>query len=108
MFGLFRDLIRDVSLEDKEAALEEIAQRVVREGMAAPAIVFLETAKPISFMTGQAAIVATPLLGGFIEPMRLERYADLFSDREFIERLIRRIEELEAERAGARKDKGEH
>ena len=38
-----------------------------------------------------------PFVGGFIEPMRLEKYASLLGNRDFIERLIRRIEELEAE-----------
>jgi hypothetical protein len=107
MFRSFRELICDVPLEDEDTAIEEIAQRAVRDGMGTAAIVFLESAKPISFLTGQAAIAATPFLGGFIEPMRVERYADLFSNRDFIERLIQRIEELEAERAGARKRHGE-
>jgi hypothetical protein len=102
-----RDIFRDLPLEDADAALEEIAQRVVREGMGAPMIVFLESSKPLGFIGGQAAIVATPLLGGFIEPMRLERYASLFGNRDFIERLIQRIEELEGERAGKRETKEE-
>ncbi|HEX2951283.1 MAG TPA: hypothetical protein VHV83_17200 [Armatimonadota bacterium] len=107
MFRSIRDLIQNVPLDDEETAIEEIAQRVVREGMGTAAIVFLESTKPISFLTGQAAIFATPIIGGFIEPLRLERYANLFSDRSFIERLIRRIEELESDRAGAKTDKGE-
>lgn len=107
MLRRWKELISDVPIDDEDAALEEIARRVVREGMGSAAIVFLETSKPISFLTGQAAIAATPLLGGFIEPLRLEKYATLFTDRRFIERLIQRIEELEDERAGMRKKKDE-
>ncbi|MHB9133277.1 MAG: hypothetical protein ACYDBB_19580 [Armatimonadota bacterium] len=107
MFGDFRRLLQNLPVDDENAALEEVAQRIVREGMSTAAIIFLESSKPLSFMTGQAAIAATPLLGSFIEPLRLERYATLFSDRNFIERLIRRIEELEAERAGDPPAKGE-
>jgi len=108
MFRRLQELFQSVSIEDEDAAVEEIAQRVVREGMGAAAIMFLETSKPISFIAGQAAIFATPLIGSFIEPMRLERYADLFSRRDFVERLIRRIEDLENERAaGKRKPAGE-
>lgn len=107
MFNRLQNIMANIPIEDEDATLEEIAQRIVREGMGAAAIVFFESAKPISFITGQAAIFATPLLGGFIEPMRLERYATLFSDRDFLERLIRRIEELEAERAGAKTRKEE-
>jgi len=102
MFRRLQQLFQSVPLEDEDAAVEEIAQRVVREGMGAAAIIFLETSKPVSFLAGQAAIFATPLVGGFIEPMRLERYADLFSRRDFVERVIRRIEELENERAAGK------
>lgn len=103
----FRRVLQNLPVDDKEAALEEVAQRLVNEGMGTAAIVFFESVKPISFLSGQAAIVATPFIGGFIEPMRLEKYATLFSDRDFIERLIQRIEELESERAGKQKPKGE-
>ncbi|HEY3376708.1 MAG TPA: hypothetical protein VGL77_04365 [Armatimonadota bacterium] len=96
-----RDLFQHLPVQDDAAALEEAAQRIVREGMGAAAIIFLESAKPLAFLTGQAAIFATPMLGGFIEPMRLEGYANLLGNREFIERLIQRIEALEAERAGS-------
>jgi len=107
MLKNWRDLLKEMPVDDEDAALEEIAQRVVKDGMGAAAIVFLETSKPISFITGQAAIAATPILGGFIEPMRLEKYATLLSNRDFIERLIQRIEELEDERAGELKKQRE-
>jgi len=103
MFRRLEHLFQSVPLDDEDAAVEEIARRVVAEGMGAAAILFLETSKPISFLAGQAAIFATPLVGGFIEPMRLERYADLFSRRDFVERVIRRIEDLENERAAGKK-----
>lgn len=98
MLGDWRRLLQETPLEDEDAAIEALARHVVREGMSAAVIVMLESSKPISFLTGQAAILATPLVGGFINPARLERYAELFGDRRFIERLIRRIDELEAEK----------
>jgi len=97
----FQNLFQtDPAGRDEGEIIDEIARRVVREGMGSAAIVFLESSKPVSFLGGQAALAATPILGGFIEPSRLERYADLFSSRAFIERLIQRIEEVEEERAG--------
>lgn len=103
----WRELFQRISPTEPDTALEEIAQQVVRDRMSTAAIAFLESVKPMTFLAGQSAILATPILGGFIEPMKLEKYADLFSDRDFIERLIIRIEELEAEQAGARKPKAE-
>ncbi len=107
MLGRWREWLQNVPIEDEEAAIEEIAQRVVRDGMGTAAILFLESSKPISFLAGQAALVATPIIGSFIEPMRLERYVDLFSNRDFVERLIQRIEDLENARAGTRRTDGE-
>lgn len=103
----WKDLLHNIPVEDEEAAIEDVAQRLVKEGMGSAAIVFLESTKPLSFITGQAAIAATPILGSFIEPMRLEKYASMFGNRDFIERLIQRIEELEDERAGIRKKQSE-
>lgn len=94
------DLIKNVPLEDENIAIEQIAQRMVAERMGTAAILFLETSKPISFIAGQAVLVASPFIGGFIPPQRLERYSELFSDRAFIERIIVRVEELESENAG--------
>lgn len=104
MLQFFKSLFTtDPSDKDETEVIEEISQRVVREGMAPAAIVLLESSKPVSFLTGQAAIVATPFIGGFIPPGRVERFAELFSNRAFIERLIQRIEELEDERAGEKR-----
>lgn len=93
-------VLRTLPLDDTEATLEAVAQHVVKDGFSSAAIIFLESMKPLGFLTGQATICAIPVLGSFVEPMRLERYASLFSDRLFIERLIRRIEELDTAQAG--------
>jgi len=103
MLRRLQELFSDIPEMDDQAAIEEIAQRAVREGIGSAMIIFLESSKPVSFLAGQAAIFATPLIGGFIDPMRLERYADLFSRRDVMERLIRRIEELEDARAKKRR-----
>lgn len=107
MFRRLSAVFQSVPLDDEPAAVEEIARRVVDEGMGTAAILFLESSKPVSFIAGQAAIFATPVIGGFIEPMRLERYAELFSRRDFVERLIQRIEELENARAGEKRKRVE-
>lgn len=100
MLGMMRDLLTKLPVDDEHAAIEEAANKIVRQGMGPAAILFLETSKPLGFLAGQTALMATPLLAGFIEPMRLEKYAGLMSNRTFIERLIQRIEEIEAEREG--------
>lgn len=108
MLKKWRAMLENIPLDDEEAALEDIAQRVVKDDMGAAVIIMLETSKPISFLTGQLTLAATPVLGGFIEPMRLEKYTTLLTNRRFIERLIQRIEELEDEQAGIRKKNKEN
>jgi hypothetical protein len=107
MFRTIKELLIDLPVEDEDAALEDIAQRLVRQGVGSAAIVLFESLKPVSFLGGQAAIMTTPFLGGFIEPRRLERYATLFGNRAFLERLIQRIEALEAAHEGTAPAKGE-
>lgn len=94
----WRDFFQQATPNNPEVACEELAQHIVGEGMGSAAIVFLESIKPLGFIAGQSAIFATPMLGGFIDPMKMEQYADLLGDRAFVERLISRIEELEMAR----------
>ena len=107
MLRALMSLLQSLPVADSGAALEELAQRIVRERMSSAAIVFFESIKPVSFIGSQAAIMVTPLVGAFIEPVRLEQYAALFGDRAFLERLIQRIEELESAGEGDRPPEGE-
>jgi len=95
MLRYLHDLMQQAPLDDEAVLIEDIAQRTVREGMGTAAVVMLESMKPMAFIGSQAAIAATPLLGSFIAPVRLERFAHYFSNRVFVERVIARIEELE-------------
>jgi len=82
--------------ERETELIEKIAKRVVNHRMETPAILFLETFRPLSFVASQFGTVylgpLTPLLGSWSE----EGLA-LLQKRENIERLIRKIEELSQE-----------
>ncbi len=84
--------------EERDAILEKIAQGVVRRGMAAPAVLFLELNKPLSFVASQSLIVLTPFLAPFVGVDNVHRYSRLLEKRENVERLIERIEQLEHEK----------
>jgi hypothetical protein len=88
----------ELSDEERDAILERIAQGVVRRGMAAPAVLFLELNKPLSFVASQSLIVLTPFLAPFVGIDNVHRYSRLLEKRENVERLIERIEQLEHER----------
>jgi len=88
----------ELSDEERDAILERIAQGIVRRGMAAPAVLFLELNKPLSFVASQSLIVLTPFLAPFVGIDNVHRYSRLLERRENVERLIERIEQLEHDR----------
>jgi hypothetical protein len=88
-----------------EALLAAVAGRVVRMGMAVPAVFFLESTKPLSFVGSQALVFLEPFVKAFLNLSSYDRFTALMEDRKNVERLIRKIEELEDDRA--RKEKEE-
>jgi hypothetical protein len=98
-----------------EALLRAVAGRIVRMGLAVPAIFFLESSKPLSFVGSQALVFFEPFVKAFLNLKSYDRFANLMEDRANVERLIRLVEEVEedrarverAEKAARRAEKGE-
>jgi hypothetical protein len=82
-----------------EALIAAVAGRVVRMGLAIPAIFFLESTKPLSFVGSQALVFFEPFVKAFLNLASYDRFTALMEDRKNVERLIRKVEELEDERA---------
>ena len=81
-----------------EALLGRIAARIVRMGLAVPAVFFLESVKPLSFIGSQALIFFEPFVKAFLDLKSYDRFAELMEDRKNLERLIGMIEDGEAKR----------
>jgi hypothetical protein len=94
----------ELSDEERDAILERIAQGIVQRGMAAPAVLFLELNKPLSFVASQSLIVLTPFLAPFVGIENVHRYSRLLEKRENVELLIERIEQLEHEKGQEQAD----
>ncbi|MDH7600958.1 MAG: hypothetical protein QHI38_02295 [Armatimonadota bacterium] len=77
---------------------DSIAKYIVDRRLETPAVLFFEMHKPVSFLASQAAIVAAPLLGPLVGMKRMADLSRLLSEREYVELLISRIEEMAAER----------
>ena len=92
-----------VSRQDHTELIEDIADKVVRRRMTAPAVVFLESVRPISRLAGQALLCASPLLSLFVTAGRIDTVCDLLEDRRNIERLLEAIERREHESPAIRK-----
>jgi len=82
-----------------EALLASVAGRIVRMGLSVPAVFFLESTKPLSFLGSQALVFMEPFVKAFLNLASYDRFTTLMEDRKNIERLIRKIEELEDERS---------
>jgi hypothetical protein len=78
---------------DEEKLIGNIAKAVVDYGLEAPAIMFLEATRPVSFIASQLAIVALGPLQWLFELEGL-RYTALFMKKENVGKIIERIEEL--------------
>lgn len=82
------------SAEEQEL-LERLARAVIKFHMTVPAILFLEMSKPLSFVGNQLMVFFKPMAGVVFNDMEYDKAVKLLEDRNNIERLIRRIEELE-------------
>lgn len=81
-----------------ERLLGRISGRIVRMGLAVPAIFFLESVKPLSFIGSQALVFFEPFVKAFLDIKSYDRFTELMEDRKNLERLITMIEGGEAER----------
>lgn len=79
--------------EEIEALIEKAAGEIRKRRLEAPAILFLEMNKPLSFLASQSAIVLSPLLVPFVGFDNVNDYSRLLESRDNVERLIRKLEE---------------
>ena len=75
--------------------ISNLAQKIVRHGMAIPAIFFLEMVKYLSFFGGQLMVFFGPIITVFIPSHSYYKIAELLEDRKNVEFLLVQIEQLE-------------
>ncbi len=96
----------ELTPEDR-ALLERVARRIVALHMEVPAILTLESLRPMSLVAGQAMVFFEPLARAMFRLPDYRRFASLLERRETLESLARLVEnEAEAARARARSGKG--
>ena len=93
----------ELSPEDLDKLIDELARKVADRRLETPAIMFLEMHKPVAFLASQSMLVASPILAPLFGRGGMERYSQLFSTQENVELLIRRIEDLAEERDAERR-----
>ncbi len=88
----------ELTEEEERKLIDNIAKLVVDKGLEAPAVMFLEVTRPLSFIGSQLAILALGPLQWLFE-LEGPKYTGLFMKRENVGKIIERIEELSKTKA---------
>jgi hypothetical protein len=96
------DLDTPLDEEALRALVDSVARKVVDRGLEAAAVLFLEMYKPLSFLVSQSLMVGMPFLSPFVGAQRVADISKALKDRENIEVLVRRIEDVAAEKDKAK------
>ncbi|MEO0288782.1 MAG: hypothetical protein ABIN00_04020 [candidate division WOR-3 bacterium] len=95
---------KEIPLERKEEILKKIATSIVKRGLTAPAIMFLESIKPINFISAQLMIFLEPIILTFFNISEYREASLIFEERDSVEKLIKYIEEFENTEKRNKKD----
>ncbi len=99
-----KDEKRTEETKGKRETLDRLAVKVVERRLSAPAIMFLESSKPLSFLGNQMMVFFQPIVQTIFSFKSYDDIMDLLEDRENIEYLLKKIEELEAEQTREAKE----
>ncbi|MCE5199473.1 MAG: hypothetical protein ABFD54_06095 [Armatimonadota bacterium] len=98
------DIQTPLSEEERDSLINSIAKKVADRRLETVAVLFLEMHKPLSFLASQAMLVSMPLAAPVFGPQNVADLSKLLRERENVELLISRIEEMAAENDKASAD----
>jgi hypothetical protein len=99
-----KDKADERPLAEHKEVMDRFAQKIIDWRMTAPAILFLESAKPLSFLGNQALVFFQPMVQSIFNFKTYDEVVEILEDRDNLEYLLSKIEELEAERSRAEKE----
>lgn len=82
--------------EEEEAVLEKLARKTVEKRMTVPAIMFLESVKPLNYIGSQAMVFFEPIVQTIFNFKDYNTLRLALEKRETLEILIRKIEAYDA------------
>lgn len=80
--------------------IEMLAAKVVEWKMSIPAILFLESVKPLNYVGSQVLVFFSPIVNSLFTIKDYEEFVALMEQRGSVEVLLQRIEALEEARKG--------
>lgn len=82
--------------EEEDAVLEKLAKKVVEKGMSVPAIIFLESVKPLNYIGSQAMVFFEPMVQTVFNFKDYDNLRSALEKRHSIEILLLKIEAHDA------------
>lgn len=98
------DIIDLEGNEDYTEFMESIAREIVQRQLTVPAIIFLETIKPLTFLGNQLLIFANPVVSLVVSTGNYYKFVRMIEDRENVEKLTVAIEEENAREIQRKKE----
>ncbi|MCI0331477.1 MAG: hypothetical protein L0196_11140 [candidate division Zixibacteria bacterium] len=83
--------------EKQSELLDKLAQKVVGYKMTVPAIMFLETVKPLSYIGSQTMVFFEPMVKAVFSFAEYDDFRIIMEDRRNVEELLTRIERFDGE-----------
>jgi hypothetical protein len=93
--------------EDYSELIGKIADAVVVRQLTVPAIVFLESVKPLAFLGNQLMIFLNPMVSLIVASEDYYRFVRMIENRDNVEKLIETIEDTNARRQQAQRERRE-
>lgn len=91
--------------ESESDLLDRFADAVVKRGLVAPAILFLESVRPLNFVASQGMLFFQPFVAALFPRHDWDVLQKLLERRSSIEHIVSRIELKDAERHARQNDK---
>ena len=88
---------QDELTPEQQEVLEKVAKKIVYWKMAVPAIMTLETVKPLSFIGSQVMVFFEPIVQTIFSLKYYDIFRELMEDHVNVERLLLLIEKYDAE-----------
>jgi hypothetical protein len=88
----------------QEEILLKIARKVIHWKMSVPAILFLESVKPLNYVGSQMMAFFEPFVETLFSWKDYDEFRKMMEERETIERLLQKIEQLDAEAQNKEKE----
>lgn len=91
------DICTPLTNEQKNEVIDSLAKKIAGRRLETPAVLFLDMHKPLSFIASQSLLMAMPFLAPVFGGQSIADLSKLLAERDNVEALIKRIEEMSAE-----------